>query len=387
MASNIPGAGFEIAYSNGFLFTNAKTDDFMIHTTLPDQRFLLGTASNGLGVLLLTSNAVAVNKASDPEYTLDVDGDIHMTGKLYQNNALLIMSRWSSNNTLSNIFRTEGRVTIGSNVFPELFNVYNGNAYFDSNAYVMSQLGIGTSNPSSNNAITVVGNAAISSNLAVEGNLQINKSFQMNGLYIKRDPNAVSATATISATVTNVNTVGRSMYLSMQGDTSNEAFYFISGSNQRQLMLLRGDGNMGIGTSNPTYRLTVAGDIYATGNITQQSDSNYKTDLHPIQNALHKVHQLQGYTYLPFDPHSEAMDTDLASPRPRYAGLLAQDVEKVLPEVVMRTPDNRLSLAYGNLVALLVEAIKEQQTTVQQLTQANQSLEQRVQALEQQMRR
>jgi hypothetical protein len=91
--------------------------------------------------------------------------------------------------------------------------------------------------------------------------------------------------------------------------------------------------------------VNVTGTISSTGNITAFSDKRFKFDLDVIDSALDKVKQLTGYTYT---LHGN-----------RSAGLLAQDVLEVLPEVVMGSEETNYSLAYGNLMGLIVEAIKE----------------------------
>jgi len=94
---------------------------------------------------------------------------------------------------------------------------------------------------------------------------------------------------------------------------------------------------------------SAAGAITATGNITGYSDIRLKTDIADIPDALSKVNALHGVTYTRKDTGS------------RETGLIAQEVQAILPEAVMEgTDDNKtLSLAYGNLAGLLVEAIKE----------------------------
>ena len=98
------------------------------------------------------------------------------------------------------------------------------------------------------------------------------------------------------------------------------------------------------------------GSILAGGNVTAYSDIRRKKDLLKIDNALDKVEQLTGYTY------TNKLDNK------RYTGLIAQDVQKVLPEAVNTETDGHLSLAYGNMAGLLVEAVKE-------LTRKNEILE------------
>jgi hypothetical protein len=95
-----------------------------------------------------------------------------------------------------------------------------------------------------------------------------------------------------------------------------------------------------------------AGNFTATGNVSAYSDIRLKKDLEVIGGALDKVQQLTGYTFTRIEDGT------------RQSGLVAQEVQKVLPEVVMNhvgeegKPDT-LSLAYGNMAGLFVEAIKE----------------------------
>jgi len=98
-------------------------------------------------------------------------------------------------------------------------------------------------------------------------------------------------------------------------------------------------------------------DITASGNVTAYSDITLKTNVKPIDNALDKVQQIQGITY-------NRVDLD---DNPRHAGVIAQEVEKVLPEVVQTDEKGIKSVAYGNMVGLLVEAIKDQQKQIDEL--------------------
>lgn len=104
--------------------------------------------------------------------------------------------------------------------------------------------------------------------------------------------------------------------------------------------------------------LGMAGGIWTSGNITAYSDIRVKTNIQVIPNALDKVCQLRGVTFERIDRNGE-----------RQAGLIAQEVQKVLPEVVVGTEseDDKLSIAYGNMAGLFVEAIKEVRAEVIQL--------------------
>lgn len=104
-------------------------------------------------------------------------------------------------------------------------------------------------------------------------------------------------------------------------------------------------GNVGIGGAAGTEKLKVYGDILATGDVTASSDRRLKMDIKRIENALDKVCAIGGYTYVMNDKPS--------------TGLIAQEVLEVLPEVVHGSEETSYSLAYGNVIGLLVEAIKE----------------------------
>lgn len=131
-----------------------------------------------------------------------------------------------------------------------------------------------------------------------------------------------------------------------------------------QMMLTTG-GNLLLGTTTDNgERLYVSGSIRATGTITANSDINLKKNLAKIENALEKVEQINGYTY-------EFKEDDSK----RHAGVIAQEIQEVLPEIVNKGNDGLLGVEYGNISALLIEAIKD-------LKSQNESLVARLEALE-----
>jgi hypothetical protein len=135
----------------------------------------------------------------------------------------------------------------------------------------------------------------------------------------------------------------------------HHAFYSgLTSNTSSELMRITGTGNVGIGLVSPSYKLHVNGTIYAVGDITAFSDARSKTALRQIDGALDKIDALHGYTY-------ERTDEGFAlgAEGKRYAGVLAQEVQQVLPEVVYTDNDGSLSVAYGNLVSLLIQGIKE----------------------------
>lgn len=138
------------------------------------------------------------------------------------------------------------------------------------------------------------------------------------------------------------------------GSGDDWEFFHSGGSNYMDL----NDGNLYI-RDNTTTRYTferTTGNFTATGNVTAYSDRRLKEDIQIIDNALDKVKALGGYTY---------NRTDTGE---RQTGVIAQDVLAVLPEAVVESDDGYYGVAYGNMVGLLIEAIKEQQQQIEKLT-------------------
>ena len=106
-----------------------------------------------------------------------------------------------------------------------------------------------------------------------------------------------------------------------------------------------------------SLRCDNSGNVTATGDVTAYSDARIKTNVSTVENALDKVLQLRGVTY-------QRTDTEDKSTK---VGLIAQEVKEVLPEVVTEQTDGLLSVSYGNMVGVLIEAMKEQQAIIETL--------------------
>lgn len=107
-----------------------------------------------------------------------------------------------------------------------------------------------------------------------------------------------------------------------------------------------------------SHGLDVGGNIAATGNLSAYSDARLKTNIRTIEDALSKVSQMRGVSFT-------MNNTD-------GIGVVAQEIQKVIPEVVIEHDDENqtLSVAYGNIVAVLIEAVKELKFELDELKRA-----------------
>ncbi len=145
-------------------------------------------------------------------------------------------------------------------------------------------------------------------------------------------------------------------------------FYVRSGASDASIQFMRSgtaanyihnasDNAIGFLSTGRAWILRVdnSGNTTASGDVTAYSDRRIKKDIAPIQDALSKVLLLNGVTYKRTDNEDDSTKI----------GFIAQDVEKVVSEVVNYDAKNdRYSVSYGNISALIVEAMKEQQVKI-----------------------
>ncbi|MFA7088340.1 MAG: tail fiber domain-containing protein, partial [Patescibacteria group bacterium] len=128
-------------------------------------------------------------------------------------------------------------------------------------------------------------------------------------------------------------------------------------------------GRVGIGTQSPGYKLHVVGETYATATSTAlafvyTSDRNAKKDIVTLNNSLENILKLRGVSFnWKNDGHPSI-------------GLIAQEVEKIYPELVAGE-EGKKGVQYANLVAPLIEAVKEQQRQIENLEMRLKYLESR----------
>jgi hypothetical protein len=213
-------------------------------------------------------------------------------------------------------------------------NVLNPNtSLISSSNIVASNVSAGTINAST------ISSSIVNSTTITSANIYIS-----NDLFVGGTLTTVNITST-NLLQTNVSATNIGASIITAGTLLASTSIIASGNSNTLGSIITTGGNVGVGIT-PSYKLHVSGDIFATGDITAFSDMRLKSDIRPITDSLYKVTQLQGvyYTHIETQKHS--------------VGLIAQETLKVLPEVVA-TKGEYLGINYGNIVGLLIEAIKE----------------------------
>ena len=127
------------------------------------------------------------------------------------------------------------------------------------------------------------------------------------------------------------------------------------------LFCQQSNGNVGIGTTTPGYTLTVNGTAWCSSGAWTGSDIRWKKNIIDLNNSLSDVLELKAVSYDLKTDEFPQMRFETG----RQIGLIAQDVEKVLPELVRTDNNGYKSVSYEKLSVLLVESIKEQQKQIQ----------------------
>jgi len=113
-------------------------------------------------------------------------------------------------------------------------------------------------------------------------------------------------------------------------------------------LLVNGYLNVGFKNYDKDYKIKVDGNIYVSGNVIGLSDINFKKNIEEIENPLDKIEKLRG-VYFNYKNNDDK----------RQIGMIAQEVEEIIPEVVYETDEKTKAIAYNNIIGLLIEGIKE----------------------------
>jgi hypothetical protein len=178
------------------------------------------------------------------------------------------------------------------------------------------------------------------------------------------DPNGTSNFAGLTLT-SSFNTSNSDVYASVRvirnaGSANLDGMYIGYGNSSSGTTRIYGGGSTG---NNVT--IDASGNLVASGNVTAYSDRKLKTNIQTIKNALKTISKLRGVTF------------DWIESGQKSVGMIAQEVEEIIPELIteseVKGPEDKeptdviKSLDYSKMVAILIEAIKEQQERIEAL--------------------
>ena len=135
--------------------------------------------------------------------------------------------------------------------------------------------------------------------------------------------------------------------------------YWRSAATTGKVTLQDSGGNVGIGTGSPSYMLHVNGSVAGVGAYNALSDIRYKKDVQSLAHSLAKILAIRGVTYKWIDEDKYGGQTQI--------GVIAQEIEKIVPEVVTTGSDGVKRVKYADLIPLVIEAMQEQNAELELL--------------------
>ncbi|MCK9431654.1 MAG: tail fiber domain-containing protein [Candidatus Omnitrophica bacterium] len=247
------------------------------------------------------------------------------------------------------------------------------------------------------------GEVDLNTDLIVEGNVGIGKAIPEAKLEVNQGmSNYDEAFTSPHINLGTSNTVNNTGFVGITYDASTTANYGWSSGALRsdsgqssfvwkyhsasvggtERMRIDNLGSVGIGTTSPGYTLSVAGTIWANGTAitagaTTWSDIRLKKDIKVIEKALNRAMKLRGVYY-------NWKDNEFTRnfPEGRQIGIIAQEMEKEFPELVLTDKNGYKTIAYDKFTAVLLEAVKEQEDKIESLQDSINSLKSRLDKLE-----
>jgi len=340
------------AAGGGFQFWTNNTNDASDHTVTPD----------GVMTMAMTETGnVGIGNTSPSSFN-SLGGKQVVIGDGTQTNNLTLYSATTGGGVGYGHIAFADSNTSGSTAqYAGLIQYYHGNDsmqfYTDSTPKMTilsgGNVGIGVTVPAARLNVVGVGQA---NNPTVA--IDVTNSDQFNhGLEIF-DGNLTTGETVLMAIGHSGSTKNTAIYgyiHNSSGSDNNLATIGFWGQDNKLTVAAGGNVGIGTGTGAPAYKLDVAGTIRATGDVIAYSDVRVKENIKTIDNSLEKVSKLRGVEFNKIGDNEKSI------------GVIAQEIEKVIPEVVKEDDKGMKSVAYGNISGLLIEAIKELKAEIEEL--------------------
>ena len=273
--------------------------------------------------------------------------DLYLSGDIYNNSGNSITSIYSNLISNSNFIINKTNISLnGSNLFlnPSPLNkggiiinrgdLYDNNNLFEINNYI-----------DNDNFITLksITDSGIINFFGKNNFYKIGSSNGNFGIW-KTNDSAILASSYIFNNFDNFSNVINFDYSS---GINNYPIINLNGSIKSTSNLTINDMHI-YPNNNLNYKVRVYGNIKVDGTVMSSSDIRIKSEIKKIDSALDKICKLNGITY-----------NNNNNGGNRETGLIAQEVKEVLPEAVFEDDKGFLNIAYGNLMGIVIEAIKE----------------------------
>ena len=335
------------------------------------------------------THCVGIGTIPNTNYRLDINGDVNTSNGVFRINGVDVIT--NNSNSISNRLNNFTLDNIAQP--PAIDNRTTNNGGWNNKFFTLRNT---TLDNLASSKEFYISPAPDEYRFFIDSTLVISKNLEVKGTFDLQNPNAYTSISSMILERSHIESV------LIVNQTGTGSIFNMKKSGLTQCRLNK-DGNLGIGRSislnfneiignqsiqpvdsiEPVEKLHVIGNIISTGSITAfYSDERLKTFLSKIKNPLNIIENLNGYHYKPNELAVKNGFTDEPS-----IGLSAQDVQKVLPEIVKLAPfdtirdndgnitsksgENYLTLSYEKLAPLFVEAIKELNKELKELKREN----------------
>lgn len=354
-------ASLEIALSNSHLLSDAQSNDLVVRN-LVGNAVLFGAGNAQSSVLRVTKSNVSVatelavlDSNNVKTFVVDAAGNATLSGRLHlyrnigdSNDASVLSTPffWIKNSDTGQLYY------LASNVG---FGVANPTERVDVDGFVRASRGFKVESNDGSGVLLArateadaYGIAGVSPGDAV---LRVSSSNFFVGLSSNPVIQISTESLDLETNLLVMGNLGASAKHRLRASLENcnlafDVYGGVSDSVASNALVVSSQGRVGVGTSLMTAALTVVGDVFVSGNVSGLSDARLKSDIRRIEDPLDKIAAIGGYTY-----YMGSDGTD------RRMGCLAHEVEAVLPEAVTQHGEYK-AVAYGNMMGLVVEAIK-----------------------------